>query len=338
MVIQRRCGAARKRTYIQLKGEATSVMLAIQRPASYNVFLSSGGRAVRRDEKNARNAGLYLAKFISENQEDWGHLMRDTHPNQGYGNTKAAIDAHDSAQWLYTFMAPEFGTCSMPGVFASPAAFWKALIDLEKRLAHRQAQLNGHIAASPAMTPITVMGVLEKIDNCIDAVAHAKTKLAPVAAAPIATSLDKALLIATRFPAVVASLGHRPQKREPLTIADEYDLQYLFEAVLALHFDDIRTEESGGSFGGGSIRLDTLLATDGVAIEYKMTRPGLGAIALRKQLNDDIMAHKENPKISQLLIFVYDPAKRIRNPRGFEADLSKPVERLGTITTIIQQG
>lgn len=295
---------------------------------------------MRRDEKDARNAGLYLAKFISEHQEDWGHLMRDTHPNQGYGNTKAAIDAHDSAQWLYQYLVPKFGTWSMPGVFASPAAFSKALTDLEERLVHRQALLNEHIAASPAMTPITVRGVLDEIDSCVDAVAHAKAKLAPaaVAAAPIATSFDKALLIAARFPAMVASLGHRSQKREPLTIADEYDVQYLFEAVLALHFDDIRSEENGASFGGGSIRLDTLLAAEGVAVEYKMTRPGLGAVALRKQLNDDIMAHKENPKISQLLLFVYDPTKRIRNPRGFETDLSKPVERLGTIRTIIQQG
>ena len=292
-----------------------------------------------RDDKRARSAGLYFAAYVSAHRGRWDRLTQDTHPCAGGGIIKAALDAHDSAQWLATSVGPDFAEWSIPGVFASPAAYATALDEVMASLAHRRALLAGHVAASPGMMPMDVKAVLDELDGCVAAVTHARDKLAPAAAAPPqATALDKALLVADRFPAIVASLARRPQGREPLVLADEYDVQYLFEAVLALLFDDIRPEESGGSFGGGSVRIDTLLAADGVAVEYKMTRPRLNAVALRKQLADDVMAHKENPKIRQLLFFVYDPAKRIDNPRGFEADLSKPVGGLETVRTIIQQG
>ncbi len=293
---------------------------------------------LRRDEKNARNAGLYLAQYVAAREDDWGYFMRDTRPNQGYGSSKAAVDAHDSAQWLHQHVAPNFRTFSMPGAFASPAAFAKALVTLQDTLVYRHALLTSHVAASPGMTPITVRGVLDEIEACLDAVVHAQSKLG-VAPAPVPTTpFDKALSIANRFPSIVASLSRRRQPRAALTMSDEYDVQYLFEALLALEFDDIRTEETASSFAGGSIRLDTLLGDEGVAIEYKMTRPGLDNVPLRKQLSDDIMAHKENQKISQLLVFVYDPSKFVRNPRGFEKAFSKPVETLTTVRTIVQQG
>ncbi|MBK9000681.1 MAG: hypothetical protein IPM35_33590 [Myxococcales bacterium] len=52
--------------------------------------------------------------------------------------------------------------------------------------------------------------------------------------------LELTVSILERFPAVARALVTRSQKREPLTIADEYDVQYILGALLAAHFDDVR--------------------------------------------------------------------------------------------------
>jgi hypothetical protein len=57
------------------------------------------------------------------------------------------------------------------------------------------------------------------------------------------TALSIVRLICSRFHAVAVQLRNRRQNRPTLTINDEYDVQDVLNAVLGLHFDDVRPRE-----------------------------------------------------------------------------------------------
>jgi hypothetical protein len=144
--------------------------------------------------------------------------------------------------------------------------------------------------------------------------------------------------VASRFPAVVAQFSTRRKGREPLTIADEYDVQYVFQSLLEVEFTDIRPEEAMPSTAGGSMRADCLLKAQRTIIEFKMTRTGYDARALRRELAEDFVGYGAHPDCGSLFVFVYDPGKHIANPSGVENDLSKPRPPIENVHTFIQQG
>ena len=74
-----------------------------------------------------------------------------------------------------------------------------------------------------------------------------------------AAPLDTLLALCRRFHLFARQLAHRYDDRTALTIADEYDVQDLFHAILLLHFDDVRPEEVTPSYAGNSSRVDFYL-------------------------------------------------------------------------------
>ena len=150
----------------------------------------------------------------------------------------------------------------------------------------------------------------------------------------ILASIDSLAIIANlcdKFHNVVKQLRQRHDGRTTLDVEDEYDVQDLFHALLTIYFDDIRPEEWTPSYAGGSSRMDFLLDNEGVVIELKMTRKSLGTKEAREQLIIDKEQYKVHPKCKHLICFVYDPEGRIKNPRGFEKDLSQTGEHLVTV-------
>jgi hypothetical protein len=133
------------------------------------------------------------------------------------------------------------------------------------------------------------------------------------------SSLDSIVLICDRFHSVAKQLAQRHEKREPLLITDEYDVQDLLHSILLLFFDDVRREEYTPSSAGGSSRMDILLKSQAAVIEAKYD---LTNKQLREQLAVDAAAYKKHPDCKTLICFDYDPQGRIQNPRGFETDLA----------------
>jgi hypothetical protein len=140
--------------------------------------------------------------------------------------------------------------------------------------------------------------------------------------------------LCTRFHFVARQLHSRHNNRDTLHIKDEYDVQDLLHALLALEFDDIRPEEWTPSYAGGGSRMDFLLKPEQIVVEVKKTRSGLGASELGEQLIVDIQKYKRHPDCKTLVCFVYDPEGQIDNPRGIENDLSGDKEGL-TVRVII---
>jgi hypothetical protein len=135
-------------------------------------------------------------------------------------------------------------------------------------------------------------------------------------------------LLCNRFDSVARQVQIRHAKRKTIELNDEYDVQDLFHALLTLYFDDIRDEECNPSYAGGASRVDFLLKKEQTVIEIKKTREKLTDKEVGEQLMIDITRYKSHPDCKTLICFVYDPERRIRNPRGLESDLSKTTDGL----------
>lgn len=129
--------------------------------------------------------------------------------------------------------------------------------------------------------------------------------------------------ICERFHLLVTCLQYKYHKKRTFAVNNEYDVQYLFRALLLLDFDDIRTEEWTPSYAGGSARMDFLILPYKIIVETKMTRKGLGDRKIGEELIIDLERYQEHPKCKILYCFVYDPDKRIKNPRGLEEDIER---------------
>lgn len=143
----------------------------------------------------------------------------------------------------------------------------------------------------------------------------------------VSSAVARLLQLADSFHRVVLRLRDRRSGREPITMKDEYDVQYVFGALLETRFKDVRPEEWGPSHAGSASRADFLLKNESVLVEMKMTRDGLTDRKLGDELIIDI-AHYKQHNIKALLCFVYDPDNRLKNPSGIENDLSKPTDGL----------
>lgn len=125
-----------------------------------------------------------------------------------------------------------------------------------------------------------------------------------------------------RFPQFINQLQYRREGRATLNINDEYDVQDVLSYIFQLFFEDIRTEEHAPSYAGVNPRIDILLKKEQIVIEVKKTRSNLTLTDLRSALIVDKAQYQTHPDCKFLYFFIYDPEKRIKNPRGFERDLS----------------
>lgn len=124
------------------------------------------------------------------------------------------------------------------------------------------------------------------------------------------------------FHRVARQLQNRYNKREAISIQDEYDVQDLLHALLKISFEDVRPEEYTPSYAGSSTRVDFLLKKEKIVIEVKKARKGLTDKEVGDQLILDSQHYKVHPDCKRLICFVYDPENRIQNPRGLENDLN----------------
>ena len=134
--------------------------------------------------------------------------------------------------------------------------------------------------------------------------------------------VGRLVTLAERFHLVALQMRKRRADRPALELKDEYDVQYLFRALMTIDFDDIRPEEGTPSYAGAPAKMDFLLPELETVVELKMTRPSRSTSELRDELLVDIARYQTHAGCRTLFCIVYDPDGRISNPRGFEADLN----------------
>ncbi|GEM_PF-2431959 len=287
--------------------------------------------------KKGRSAAAYFQKFVRAHTDEWAGVMRSANPNQGYGRSDIAHQAHDISVMLYHYTDEHFKNCFIPDNYASPAHFRASLATFDAMLSGALQELRTAAEAANDV-PETVGWVYGAVEGCRFAVDEALRQLGPAEAPPVRGETDTfeiLEMIAQRFPAVVERMKKRRLPAVPLTIINEYDVQFLFQGLAALYFDDIRPEEPGPSVAGGSFRADTLLRVEKVIVEFKM---GMKDTELRKQLADDFVLYSKHPDCRELFVFIYDPSKLVENRAGFEHDMSQPRPPITRVRTIVQQG
>ena len=146
---------------------------------------------------------------------------------------------------------------------------------------------------------------------------------------------NQLLNLLQKFHKIGQELRNRRKDRETLILNDEYDVQDLLNALLHLHFDDIRSEDFSPSNSGANSRIDFVLKKEKIIIEVKMSNDKLGAKQLGEELLIDIGRYKAYPDCSDLVIFIYDKSDHIRNKKGLIEDLQKQSTNSFNITVVI---
>lgn len=148
-------------------------------------------------------------------------------------------------------------------------------------------------------------------------------------------SISIILGVCKRFDVVARQLKKRHKNRSTLEIQDEYDAQDLLHSLLKIHFDDIRPEEWVPSYAGSTSRMDFLLKKEKMVVEVKKTRENLADKEIGEQLLIDIAKYKQHSDCKTLICFVYDPDRKIGNPRGLENDLDRLSNEDMNVITIV---
>lgn len=152
------------------------------------------------------------------------------------------------------------------------------------------------------------------------------------------TAVARVELLFSRMHVVVRHLRKRHDSRQTLDVKDEYDLQDLLGALLRIFFDDVRPEETTPSYAGKASRIDFLIKAESIAVETKMTRPGLSDREVGSELIEDAARYAAHPNCKMLLCLVYDPDGRILNPAGLTNDLSRSHGTLSVRVTVVPTG
>lgn len=126
--------------------------------------------------------------------------------------------------------------------------------------------------------------------------------------------------------------------RPTVEMKDEYDVQDALNALLRLHFDDVRPEEWTPSYAGGQRRMDFLLKSEKIVVEAKMTRQGLSQTKVAGQLGEDKVFYKAHPDCQTLVCFVYDPEGFCHNPVALENDTEDLNDEFRVIVIVSPKG
>lgn len=110
----------------------------------------------------------------------------------------------------------------------------------------------------------------------------------------------------------------------PVEVTNEKQFQDVVEALLLALFNDVRREDPTPIHAGGSSRVDFQLPEIGVVIELKMTRSGLTDRKVSQELLVDAGRYPKHPDCRAILAVIFDPDRRLKNPRGLERDLGSP--------------
>jgi|tagenome__1003787_1003787.scaffolds.fasta_scaffold20987439_2 hypothetical protein len=142
----------------------------------------------------------------------------------------------------------------------------------------------------------------------------------------------------SRLPEYLAVLERRASERVPApSIERESDLQVIVEAILRLHYSDVRPEDYVPEYAGGRSRVDFLLQESGVIIETKMTRDRLRDREVGEELTIDWKRYERHPDCRAILAVVYDPGRYISNSAGLEHDLSQVHSEPATRVLVVRR-
>ncbi|MEH0291756.1 hypothetical protein V6R98_02465 [Agrobacterium sp. CCNWLW71] len=141
--------------------------------------------------------------------------------------------------------------------------------------------------------------------------------------------------LARRFHEAVLSLKTHPHGGEIIQPKDEWDCQYLFRAILASYFADIRDEEWNPSVAGTSARCEFYLKNIHTMVELKFVRKSTDNKKVKQELATDFLDYGANDRVEHVVCLVYDPECKLKNATALQSDLSTGVNGLSSVTVVV---
>ena len=178
----------------------------------------------------------------------------------------------------------------------------------------------------------TESGILREIidgDHMVNAVLFSRQQIVP-------HGIEELLeIIIYGLPRAKLPLAKRRSGKPAIRLADEYDVQDLFNALLQPWVKDIRAEEYTPSYAGTSTRMDFLLNEHKIVCEIKFVRDDSHAKKVGDELIIDIAHYRQHPNCETLYAIIYDASELIRNPDGLQSDIESQSDSLDVKVFII---
>lgn len=138
----------------------------------------------------------------------------------------------------------------------------------------------------------------------------------------ISSRHDIVFKILNNFHISVTSLIERRKGKAPFKIDDEYDVQDLLYIMLKPIFEDLEREEYTARDAGSQKRVDLVIRDINAVIEAKCVMNSIQASKVGDELKIDIESYYNHPNCETLFIFIYNPNRKIKDPRVLEKNLS----------------
>jgi hypothetical protein len=149
---------------------------------------------------------------------------------------------------------------------------------------------------------------------------------------PLAAELERLADLLSRVPDYLKLLADAGAPE----VTNESGLQDLLHPLLQILYADVRREDLVPQFAGGGSRVDFLLKEVGVLLETKMTRPTLTDRKVGEELLVDWSRYRKHPDCAAIFGLIYDPTRRISNPKGLQADLTDMSAAVPTCALVVR--
>jgi hypothetical protein len=268
----------------------------------------------------------YLMRFFASHYDDYFADMNGS--ARGYRPFYRDAEVIQGLRDIVHSIADGFLDLRSPERYPSPRAAIRSVAvfrDFLKKQKRMIRDASDHYIDREEPVPDPTNWLRQMNKDVAEAIRHALTLTseAPAEASSRGASNPSLAIVKkvlARFDVVARQLRTRRNEkgtpRSTLKVSDEYDVQDLLHALLKVEFDDVRREEPTPSAGELSTRMDVLLVEAGIVVECKMTRRGLTAKALQKELILDVHGYATHPNCKTLVFFIFDRRHSITNPQA----------------------
>ncbi|MER9259472.1 hypothetical protein [Mesorhizobium sp. M0619] len=284
----------------------------------------------------------YMAKARSAIHDDFNEAMGELRGYTGAHRASWYSSCKNIITTLYHFSMEFVGDTHIPSErFASPEIFeneltnyraWVQTMAEELDREDQKYQADNKVDGPPFLVTVARRQV-GSTAAAIDYVASKKSQTP--SANPMEADVDLVLGLARRFHESVLSLKDHPHNGTVFIIKDEWDCQYLFQAILAAYIPDVRNEEWNPSVAGSSARCEFYLKPLRALVELKYVRKATDAKKIKSELATDFLDYGKNPQVDHVICLVYDPGHALKNPAAVQADLSGPKHGLARVDVVI---
>lgn len=284
----------------------------------------------------------YLAEARSSAHDEFNEVMNEVRQHHVARSQSWYSVSKNIIQTLYHYSQEFPGDGKIPGEqFSSPGEFALRLeeykgflqqmltdLDKEDELYRKKAKVDG--------PPFLVTAVRERVAYMLGAVDYVISKNSDGARTQDPMhELNIVVGLASRFHESVFALSKHPHGGKMFAVTDEWDCQYLFRAILAAYFRDVRTEEWNPSVAGSAARCEFFLKQPSLMIELKYVRRPDDQKKIKTELVTDLRDYGANPGVNYVVALVYDPNHQLPAPVQLQDDISGPTNGLKDVKIVV---